>query len=81
MRLRRTILKAALSVVGGHGVAATPWDECKTTVLDIQSGKLRIGDINNENIHEYLYHGPVAGLRPSFPRENYLAVTYRGEYM
>jgi len=60
-------------------LAAYSWNRCKDTVQKIQRGELAIGSINHETIDEYIYPGKIYGLNPSFPRNQYLAITYAGK--
>src|SRR5438874_1327007 len=51
---------------------------CKDAVLSIIDGNTTIGQITNQTISHYLWDGPVQGLHASFPRADYLAITYQG---
>jgi hypothetical protein len=59
-------------------LAEYSFNQCEDDVQSILAGTLTIGDISNETIGQYLYHGHVTGLKPDFPRSQYLALTYKG---
>lgn len=54
------------------------FSSCKNDVLNIINGTLAVNGITNATIDQYLWHGPVQGLNPTFPRSQYLALTYQG---
>jgi len=63
---------------GGGVQALYKWSDCKERVLQIQRGERVIGAVNKETLPQFLYYGPVARLDQSYPRGEYLAVTYEG---
>lgn len=59
-------------------MASYSFNSCKNDVLSIINGNLTLNGITNATIDQYLWQGPVQGLNPSFPRSQYLAITYQG---
>jgi hypothetical protein len=68
-----------LIAIGGTAQGRFTWDECKVKVQKIQNGTLTVASINNETIGEYINNGSVHGLHDSFPRDQYLAISYKGK--
>jgi hypothetical protein len=54
------------------------FDTCKQNVLAIINGTYSQGDINNQTIWQYIYTGPVRGLKADFPRADFLTLTLSG---
>jgi len=78
MRYQKVEVLLVLVSTGSGVQALYKWSECKQRVLQIQRGELAIGSVNNETLHQFIYDGPVTGLDKSYPRDQYLAVTYEG---
>jgi hypothetical protein len=57
------------------------FDQCEADVQGILASTVTISDISNETIGQYIYHGPVTGLKPDFPRSQYFALTYHGKFL
>jgi hypothetical protein len=53
---------------------------CKTNVLMVINGTQNMGDITNTTIwgKNYIYNGTARELKSSYPREDYLTLTYPG---
>lgn len=82
MKLKKDSIRVALASLGPLGVAAAAgWEQCRDRVLAIRQGHLAHNSINNETLDRYIYHGNVRGLHSSFPRDQYLAVTYEGQML
>ncbi|KAF4457811.1 hypothetical protein F53441_325 [Fusarium austroafricanum] len=73
-----TILDAAASQQASSFVKAYNWTECKIRVERIINGTLVLDSITKDNVSQFLYHGPVPGLHPSFHRPDYRALTLDG---
>ena len=56
--------------------------ECKQNIQSVLNGTGSIGNITNTTVwdYDYLYLGPAKELDASFPRNEYLTVTYLGQY-
>ncbi len=67
-----------LLVFGRVARARYNWSDCEIAVQRIIDGKDTVNGVDNSTINDYLYSGPVRGLNPNFPRQDYLAVTYEG---
>lgn len=63
------------------GLGATTlysFSKCEADLRGILNGTLTLDGISNETIDQYIYHGPVTGLKADYPRSQYLALTYHG---
>lgn len=78
--LIKSLLPYLLAVFAPCTATAEPIPDCSERVQQILNGTLSIGSINNVTIRDpyYMYYGPVHGLDGSYPREDYLALTYEG---
>jgi hypothetical protein len=54
--------------------------ECQQNIQSVLNGTGSIGNITNTTVwdYDYLYRGPAKELDASFPRNEYLTVTYLG---
>ncbi|KAM7210408.1 hypothetical protein V8F06_014212 [Rhypophila decipiens] len=83
LRHRRPILALILAGTAVIQVRANQnWTRCGETVRDIIDGKASMFvdgvNITNLTISQYLYTGPVTRLDASYPRGDFLTVTYEG---
>jgi len=79
--LTRSLFPYLVVVFAPSITAAESILDCGEKVQQILNGTLTIGDINNVTIHGpyYMYYGPVHGLEDSYPRDDYLTLTYEGK--
>jgi hypothetical protein len=65
-------------LVGVSAASLYSFTQCERDVKSILNGTLTLGDVSNETIGRYIWHGPVTGLNVDYPRDQYLALTYEG---
>lgn len=66
-------------LLSGHVVqAGYKWSEGEDRVRSILDGRTVYDGVDNSTIGEYLYFGPVAGLKDGYPKDDYITVTYDG---
>lgn len=77
LQLGILILVSAPSLAGADDPYS--WDDCRARVDAIRNGTIdNWNGVTPSNIGKYIYHGPVRGLDESYPRDQYLLLTYEG---
>jgi hypothetical protein len=76
---RQSFLPLLLCLAGLSLAELYSFNQCEADVQSILAGTRTIGDVSNETIGRYIYQGHVTGLKPDYPRSQYLALTYHGK--
>ena len=75
------LLEAAFFWGGAFGQLESKFDICKLRLERILNGTETFRGINNETIQHFLYHGPVAGMKPEYAeksRDEFITITTEG---
>jgi hypothetical protein len=81
LRVAGVIVAATLN--GASADFIDKFDVCKNNVKGILNGTINIGDINNVTIRQpergLMFTGTPKELVKSYPREQYITLTYKGK--
>lgn len=73
------LLAAAILATSANGKSSY-FDNCDERFNEIRAGSLTYKGISNETIDEFIWHDSIRGLDPSYPREDFLAITTYGKF-
>jgi len=84
LRFHHLALFLVFTIIFGPAAAVyqNKYKECKQNIQGVLNGTQSIGNITNTTFwdYDYIYSGPAKELDASFPRKEYLTVTYLGQY-